>query len=70
MATTIQIMKDAISLKPIEQAQLVDNLLSILDKPDASLDKLWANEAESRLKAYKIGELKSVPLDVVLSKYK
>lgn len=70
MATAEQIMKDVILLKPIEQAQLVDNLLSILDKPDACLDKLWANEAESRLKAYKRGELKSVPLDDVLSKYK
>ena len=70
MATTEQILKDASSLKPIEQAQLVDNLLSLLDKPDANLDKLWAKEAESRLKAYKRGQIKAVSLKQVLEKYK
>lgn len=70
MATTEQILNDAISLKPIEQAKLVDSLLSILDKPDINLDKLWAVEAESRLKAYKRGELQAVSLEDVLAKYK
>jgi len=41
-----------------------------LDKPDAELDRLWAEEAESRLVAYKNGELKTVSLEEVLSKYK
>ena len=70
MATTEDILKQAISLRPSEQAKLVDQLITILDKPDPELDKLWAEEAESRLGAFKNGKLKSVSLEEVLSKYK
>ncbi len=44
--------------------------ISFLDKPDSELDKLWAEEAESRLDAFKNGKLKSVSLEEVLAKYK
>ena len=70
MATAKDILEKAISLEPKEKAELVDCLLSSLDKPDKELDKLWAEEAESRLAAYKRGELKSISLDEVLAKYK
>ncbi len=70
MATPEEILKEAISLSPSEQAKLVDHLISFLDKPDPELDKLWAEEAESRLDAYNRGDLKVVSLDEVLSKYK
>ena len=60
----------AISLNPLEKAELVDTLLSSLDKPDDSLDQLWANEAESRIDAYKKDKLKSISLSDVLAKYK
>ena len=70
MATPEEILKEAISLPPSEQAKLVDYLISFLDKPDPELDKLWAEEAESRLDAYNRGDLKVVSLDEVLSKYK
>ena len=70
MATPKDILKEAISLDPIEKAQLVDSLISSLDKSDEALDQLWANEAESRLTAYKDEKIKSVSLSDVLSKYK
>ena len=70
MATTEDILKEAISLRPSEQAKLVDQLISFLDKPDSELDKLWAEEAESRLDAFKNGKLKFVSLEEVLAKYK
>jgi len=70
MATPEEILKEAISLSPSEQAKLVDHLISFLDKPDPEMDKLWAEEAESRLDAYNRGDLKAVSLDEVLSKYK
>ncbi len=70
MATPKDILEKAISLQPIEKAELVDSLISSLDKSDSLLDQLWANEAESRLTAYKNGELKSISLNEVLSKYK
>ena len=70
MATPDQVFEEAISLKPLEQAKLVDNLIAFLDRPDLELDKMWAEEAESRLKAYRNGTLKSVSIEKVLAKYK
>ena len=70
MATPEDILKEAISLRPLDQAKLVDQLIAVLDTPDPELDKLWADEAESRLAAFKRGKLKSIALEDVLSKYK
>ena len=70
MATPEDILKEAISLRPLDQAKLVDRLMAVLDTPDPELDKLWADEAESRLDAFKRGKLKSIALEDVLSKYK
>ncbi|VAW46805.1 hypothetical protein MNBD_GAMMA02-290 [hydrothermal vent metagenome] len=70
MSTAKDILKEAILLEPTEKAKLVDHLITSLDKPDTEIDKLWAEEAESRLDAYKQGKLKSVSLEKVLSKYK
>jgi hypothetical protein len=44
--------------------------MACLDTPDPQLDKLWAEVAESRLDAFKKGELGPVTLESVLSKYK
>ena len=70
MATPEDILKEAISLRPLDQAKLVDQLIAVLDAPDPELDKLWADEAESRLDAFRRGKLKSIALEDVLSKYK
>ncbi len=70
MSTPEKVLEEAISLKPIEQARLVDCLIAALDKPDPEMDQLWATEAESRLTAYKAGKLKSFTIESVLSKYK
>ena len=70
MATPKKALEEAISLDPADRAKLVDQLIHSLDKPDAELDRLWAEEAESRLAAYKSGELKAVSIEEVLAKYK
>lgn len=57
-------------LSPAERLELVDDLLASLDEPDAQIDRLWAKEAEERLAAYRRGELKAVPLQEVLAKYR
>jgi len=70
MDVTNNILKDALTLKPSEKAELIDHLLSTLDKPDREIDKLWAKEAEDRIDAYERGKIKAVPLEKVLEKYK
>ncbi len=70
MATTNKVLKEALTLKPAEKAELIDKLLSSLDKPDAEIDDLWAKEAESRIDAYERGAIKAVTLERVLERYK
>jgi putative addiction module component (TIGR02574 family) len=70
MAASKDIFDKALSLNPLEKADLVDRLLSSLDQPDQAITELWAREAESRLDAYEKGKLKAVSLEKVLSKYK
>jgi len=59
----------AMQLPPDERLALVDQLLDTLDEPDATLDALWAKEAESRLAAYRRGEVQALALSDVIAKY-
>jgi putative addiction module component (TIGR02574 family) len=57
-------------LSPEERLELVEDILASLDEPDPAIDRLWAKEAEERLAAYRRGEIKAVPLQEVLAKYR
>ena len=70
MVAPNEVLKEALGLKPAQKAELIDNLLSSLDKPDREIDELWAKEAESRIDAYERGKIKAVTLEKVLKKYK
>lgn len=70
MAAPNEVLKEALTLKPAQKAELIDKLLSSLDKPDADIDELWAKEVESRIAAYEQGKINAVALDKVLEKYK
>ena len=70
MASTDNIFKEALTLSPSEKAQLIDKLISTLDKPDREIDELWAKEAEDRIDAYNQGKIKSISLEKVLQKYR
>lgn len=69
MADPNEVLRAALTLNPAQKAELVDKLLSSLDKPDQDIDELWANEAESRIDAYEQGRIKAVALEKVLKKY-
>lgn len=47
--TSDKLLEKALHLPPLERAAIADGLLSSLDKPDAEIDKLWAEEVESRI---------------------
>jgi putative addiction module component (TIGR02574 family) len=57
-------------LSSAERLELVDDLLASLDESDPGIDRQWAKEAEDRLSAYRRGEIKTVPLQEVLAKYR
>jgi putative addiction module component (TIGR02574 family) len=70
MTITENILEEASKLTPIEKAQLIDKLISNLEKPDKEIDELWATEAEDRLVAYDQGRIKAISLERVLQKYR
>lgn len=70
MNTTAEALSaQAMQLPPEERMALVERILDSLDEPDASLDALWAKEADDRLAAYSRGEIRAVALSNVIAKY-
>ncbi len=65
--STETILRQAMKLSANERAALVESLIISLDKPDPSIDSLWLKEAESRLAAYRSGELSAVDAEQVFS---
>lgn len=53
------------ALKAEERFMIVEGLLKSLDEPDRKIDEIWAEEAEKRLKAYRDGKLKGIPMEEV-----
>jgi putative addiction module component (TIGR02574 family) len=70
MQTAKQLCDQASQLSPEERMTLVDQILDTLDERDSALDAQWALEAESRLAAYRRGEVQAIPLMDVIAKYK
>ncbi len=58
------------SLPDNEKIELIDTILSQLDKPDPEIDRIWADEARKRWKAYKTGGIETVPYDKVMEKHR
>jgi putative addiction module component (TIGR02574 family) len=58
------------SLSDLEKLQLVDTLLTDLDKPDSELDRIWAEEARKRWQAYKAGRIPSLSYHEVMEKFR
>ena len=64
-----EVLEEALSLPPVERAELAERLLTSLDaSPDRRIDELWAQEAEDRLEAFERGEIKAVPAKEVFDK--
>jgi putative addiction module component (TIGR02574 family) len=70
MTATENVFKEALTLKPSEKAQLIDQLISTLDKSDKEIDELWAIEAENRIDAYDQGKIKAISLEKLFQKYR
>lgn len=67
---TKELEQRIVGLTPAEKVELVDSVLSSLDRPDDNLDKLWLQEAEDRLAAYRGGKIRALSVDEVLEKYR
>jgi len=68
MSPTKTLITKALHLKPAEKTLVIDALLKSLDIPDPKIEKIWALEAEKRLKAYKAGKIKTVAFEDLFGK--
>jgi len=57
------------SLPDNAKLALVDSILMQLDKPDPEIDRIWAEEASNRWKAYKAGKVETVSYEQVMKKH-
>ena len=60
---TQELIKEALKLQPTERFELVDSVLHSLDHPDPEIDRVWIEEAERRLAAYRAGKVKGIPAE-------
>ena len=63
------LLKDALKLRPVERAHLIEGLMASLEKPDPGIESIWEQEALRRYAAYKQKRLKVKNLEEVLKKY-
>jgi len=64
--STKELLTEALKLKPEDRLSLVEGLIKSLDEPDLTLDEIWAEEAEKRLKAYRKGKTEGIRMEDIL----
>ena len=70
MSTTADKLTSEIqSLPDVEKLRLAESILADLDKPDAEIDHIWADEARKRWAAYKEGRIPTVSYEELMAKY-
>lgn len=69
MNTYKNILEDALKLRPVDRAHLIEGLMASMEEPDPEIEKLWDQEALRRYEAYKQKRLKAKDLEEVLKKY-
>ena len=63
------LLKDALKLRPVEKAHLIEGLMASLENPDPDIELAWEQEALKRYEAYKQRRIKAEVLEEVLKKY-
>lgn len=60
-----EIIELALQLKATERYEVVEKIMQSLDKPDAEIDRVWAEEASRRARACDEGRMKTVSFEDV-----
>lgn len=66
---TEEIIEQAIKLKPTERFDVVEQILHSLDHPNPEIDRIWQEEAEKRLAAYRAGKIKGIPAEDIFGEF-
>lgn len=63
----LEIIEEALQLNPKDKYFIIDTLLKSLDKPDAKLDAIWADESKKRLDSYKNNKTQAIPFEEIFN---
>ena len=64
-----ELIAEAVKLPSAERFAVIDELLHSLDRIDPELDRIWIEEAERRLQAYREGKVKGIPASDVIGEF-
>ena len=70
MTNSDKIINQALELSLDERVHVIDTLLASLEGIDEQNEILCVNEVEDRLDAFDKGEMKALPVEEVLRKYR
>ncbi|MBI5417110.1 addiction module protein [Candidatus Poribacteria bacterium] len=65
MSVDSALIEKALDLRPQDKIILIEALITSLDKPDPEMSKIWVQEAEARLQAYRNGKTKGIPVEEI-----
>ncbi len=60
------LIESVLQLRPAERMRLLNVIYNSLERPDATIDEIWYDEAERRLAAYRAGKVQGIPVKDVL----
>ncbi len=60
---TQEIVELALKLAPADRFEIAELVLQSLDRPDPEIDRVWIEEAERRLAAYRAGKVQGIPAE-------
>ena len=63
------IIQEAMSLPPGARFEIAEHLMLSLTQPNPDIDRAWAEEALSRLDAYKRGLTQGIPAEDVMGPF-
>jgi putative addiction module component (TIGR02574 family) len=63
-----ELNEQALKLEAADRLMLVELLHESLDKPDPEIDRVWADEAQRRLAAYRAGTLAANDMATVFAR--
>lgn len=66
---TSELLEQALKLDPSERLELVDGVLHSLDRPDPAIDRVWVEEAERRLAAYRAGKVRGIAAEDIVGPF-
>ena len=64
-----EIIELAMQLEPSERFELAEELLRSVEQVDPEIDRLWLEEAERRLAAYRAGKVKGIPAEDIFGSF-